>query len=150
MIDFSPSGYYSLDMFQQVDKIESRGACSKQLPFPDYPEAKPDKIIQEYRVEMHVDYGPGDHPIAFSVSSAGKELRPWQAYANYWLTGGFVLYGLCAKGFVVDKVFGTPQADPSHFDEPRTPDDKAMFDPEGAVAAGIKDLHLGYTCVRKP
>jgi len=47
-------------------------------------------------------------------------------------------------------VFGTPQANPSHFDEPRTSSDMAMFDPESAAAAGKKDLHLGYTCVRKP
>ena len=88
---------------------------------------------------MHVDYEPGDHPILFSVSSSGKELRPWQAYADYILTGGFVLYGLCANNFVVDKVF-----------EPRTSSDMATFDPESAGAAGKKDLHLGYTCVCQP
>ena len=136
-------------MYQDVQEVESVGACAQQLPFPDYSKAKPDKTIREYRVDMHVDYEAGDHPIFFRVSSAGKELRPWQAYADYSLTGGFVLYGFCAKGFVVDKVFGTPQANPSHFDEPRS-SDMAMFDPESAAAAGKKDLHLGYTCVRKP
>jgi hypothetical protein len=147
---FSPTGYYSLDIYQDVKEIESVGACVHQLPFPDYSHVKPDKTVREYRVDMHVDYEAGDHPIFFSVSSAGKELRPWQAYGDYSLTGGFVLYGFCAKGFVVDSVFGTPQANPSHFDEPRTSSDMAMFDPESAAAAGKKDLHLGYTCVRKP
>jgi hypothetical protein len=66
------------------------------------------------------------------------------------LTGGFVLYGHCAEDFVLDKVFGTAQAKPSHFDEPRTPDDMAAFDPESAAASGKKNLHLGYTCVRQP
>ena len=97
---------------------------------------------------MHIDYEPGDHPVVLSVTSAGKELHPWQAYASYWLTGGFVLYGECAKGFVVDQVFGNPQANPSHFDDPRTAGDKAMFDPEGAAAAGQKRLDLAYTCIR--
>ena len=83
------------------------------------------------------------------MSSASASLRPWQAYASYLLTGGFVLYGHCGEGFVVDKVFGTPQATPSHFDEPRTSHDMAMFDPESAAASGKKDLHLGYTCVRQ-
>ncbi len=150
VIDFSLTGYYSLPTYQAVDQIDSIGACRQQLPFPDYSNAKPDRSIREYRVDMHVKYGSGDHPIMFRISSAGKTLRPWQAYANYLLTGGFVLYGQCGDGFVVDKVFGTRQANPSHFDEPRTLDDMAMFDPETAAASGKRHLDLGYTCVRKP
>ena len=148
-IDFSSTGYYSLNTYQVVDQIEQLDACAPQLPFPDYSQAKPDKSIREYRVDMHVDYEPGDHPIAFRTTSVGKVLQPWQAYASYLLTGGFVLYAQCGEGFVVDKVFGTPQAKPSHFAEARTSDDMAMFDPESAAASGEKDLHLGYTCVRK-
>lgn len=149
-IDFSPTGYYSLDTYQNVDDIEPVGRCARQPPLPDYSRAKPDKEVRAYRVEMDVDYEPGDHPIVFRVSSSGKELRPWQAYASYSLTGLFVLYGRCGEGFVVDRVFGTPQAKPSHFDEPRDSNDMAMFDPESAAASGKKDLRLGYTCVRKP
>jgi hypothetical protein len=148
-IDFSSTGYYSLDTYQAVHQIKPVGTCAQQLPFPDYSKAKPDKSIGGYRVDMYLDYQPGDHPITFRVSSAGKELQPWQAYASYMLTGGFVLYGYCGKGFVVDKVFGTPQANPSHFTESRSPDNAAAFDPESAAASGKKFLHLGYTCVRK-
>jgi hypothetical protein len=64
------------------------------------------------------------------------------------LTGGFVLYGHCGKGFVVDKVFGTPEAHPSHFTESRDSGDMAAFDPEGAATSGKTHLRLGYTCVR--
>jgi len=131
-------------------KRSSVGACEKQLPFSDYADARPDETVLQYRVDMDANYEPGDHPIIFRVSSVGKELQPWQAYASYTLTGGFVLYGHCGENFVVDKVFGTSQAKPSHFEEPRTPDDMAAFDPESAAAFGIKDLHLGYTCVRTP
>ncbi len=148
-IGFSPTGYYSLDTYQAVDQIEPVGTCAQQPPFPDYSKAKPDKSIRGYRVDMHLNYESGDRPIIFRVSSAGNELRPWQAYASYMLTGGFVLYGYCGKGFVVDRVFGTPQATPGHFEEPRTPEDAAMFDPESAAASGKKELHLGYTCVLK-
>jgi hypothetical protein len=149
-IDFSGTGYYSLDTYQAVDQIKPVGICAQQLPFPDYSKEKPEKSIREYRVDMQVNYEPGDHPITFRASSAGKELQPWQAYASYMLTGGFVLYGYCGEGFVVDKVFGTPQANPRHFTEPRSPDDSAAFDPENAAASGEKELHLGYTCLRNP
>lgn len=133
-----------------MEKIGPVGQCAKQLPFPDYSKARPDKSVRKYRVELHLDYGPGDHPIIFRISNAGTELRPWQAYASYTLTGDFVLYGYCGKGFVVDEVFGTPGAKPSHFLERGEPSDAAAFDPEGAAASGKQDLHLGYTCVRKP
>ena len=146
-IDFSPTGYYSLGMFQGVQAIESVGECERQAAFPDYSKAKPDQAIRDYRVDMHVNYEPGDHPVVFHVTSAGKELKPWQAYASYLLTGGFVLYGLCGEGFVVSQVFGPREAHPSHFD-PRGPGDMAMFDPESAAAGGKRDLQLGYTCVR--
>jgi hypothetical protein len=149
-IDFSPTGYYSLDTYQAVEQIEPVGECGRQLPFPDYSKANPDESVREYRVEMRIDYEPGDHPIIFRASNAGKELEPWQAYASYLLTGGFVLYGYCGKGFVVDDVFGTPEANPSHFTERGSPDDAAAFDPESAAASGKKDLNLGYTCVPKP
>ena len=149
-MDFSPTGYYSLDTYQSVDEIEPVATCKQQSPLRDFSNAKPDKAIGSYRVEMDVDYEPGDHPIVFHVSSSDKELQPWQAYASYILTGGFVLYGLCGEGFVIDKVFGTPQANPSHSDEPRDAGDMAEFDPESAAASGIKHLRLGYTCVRQP
>jgi len=149
-IDFSPTGYYSLDVYQGVVEIEPVGACTLKPPFPDYSKATPDSTYSEYRVDMHVDYGPGDHPIVFHVSSRGKELKPWQAYARYMLTGGFVLYGYCADGFAVDRVFGTPQANPSHFAEARSSDDVATFDPERAASSGKTHLHLGYTCIREP
>ncbi|MGB6973128.1 MAG: hypothetical protein WBD67_00450 [Terracidiphilus sp.] len=101
---------------------------------------------------MGVDYVPGDHSIVFHVSSTGKQLHPWQAYASYMLTGGYVLYGMCGNGFVVDKVFGPPQASPSHFTESRDPSDRAMFDPfdPEVPTAGKTVLHLGYTCIRSP
>ncbi|MGA2851242.1 MAG: hypothetical protein ABSE46_19745 [Terracidiphilus sp.] len=147
-LDISGTGYFSLDTFQSVQTIVPVGQCVAKPAFPDYSRAKPEKSIRAFRVDMHFDYEPGDHPIVFRVTSAGKELRPWQAYASYWLTGGFVLYGECAKGFVVDRVIGPPQANPSHFDERRTTSDMAAFDPESAAASGHKILDLAYTCVR--
>ena len=145
----SPTGYYSLETSQCVQHIEPVGTCTPKPPLPAESKEKPSENVHQYRVDMLVNYSPGDHPVVFHVTSASKELQPWQAYASYRLTGGFVLYGLCGEGFVVDRVFGTPQASPSHFTEPRDSGDMAMFDPEGAASSGKTDLHLGYTCVRK-
>jgi hypothetical protein len=144
----SPTGYFSLDLYQSVDRIEAVGSCAKQAPFPDYSQAKPDPSVRAYRVDMHLVYEPGDHPIRFRVSSQGKELRPWQAYAGYMLTGGFALYGYCGEGFAIGDVFGTQQAHPARIGDAGDPDTQALFDPENAAAAGTKDLRLGYTCVR--
>jgi hypothetical protein len=143
VLDLPHTGYYSLGLYQAVDEIEPTSERKKKPPIPDYLKAKPDKSIRSYRVEMMVDYEPGDHPIQFRVTSGGKELHPWQAYANYSLTGGFVLWGECADGFAVDKAFGTPEAKPQVIDN-------ALFDPESAAAAGKKKLHLGYTCISVP
>ena len=141
-VDLSPTGYYSLDTWQDVKRIEPVGHCSRRSPFPDYSGAKPDKLVHAYTVRMRVIYGHGDHPIEFHVRSAGGELRPWQAYASYMLTGGFVLIGHCGDGFVVSNVFGTPEAHPGNFDG------VAAFDPESAAKSGKWNLHLGYTCIR--
>ena len=148
-IYLSPTGYYSLDTYQNATELRSLGVCARKPLFVDYSKFAPDKNIAGYRVDMNVDYRSGDHPIVFHVRSGARELRPWQAYASYMLTGGDVLYGLCGRGFVVDKVSGTPAARPSHFDEPRTSGDMATFDPETAAQAGNFDLHLRYICIRE-
>jgi hypothetical protein len=130
---------------QIVKHIEPVGQCVHKAPFPDFSNIKPDRAIREYRVEMHVN---GSNPVRFHVSEAGKALRPWQAYASYLLTGGYLLYGLCADGFMVDKVFGTPQANPAHYPGAQVPGDMAGFDLDGAARLGKRDLDVGFTCVR--
>ena len=74
-IDFSPTGYYSLETFQDVDEIEPVGPCARQSPLPDYSRAKPDKAIRAYRVEMDVDYRPGDHPFELPGAERGRGSR---------------------------------------------------------------------------
>jgi hypothetical protein len=154
------SGYYPLEYTQSVQHIESVETCTLKPLTQVVHRAKPDKNVHDYRVDMRVNYSPGDHPVVFRVTSAGKELQPWQSYASYelqpWtsyasyrLPRGSALYGICGEGFVIDKVFGTPQASPSHLTVARDSLDMAMFNSEGAVSSGNTDLHLGYTCVRK-
>jgi hypothetical protein len=147
-LDFAETGYYSLNVYEDVKNLAPTGKCARQRPFHDYSKARPDPNVRAYSVRMDIDYRRGDHPVIFRVRTRERELRPWQAYASYWLTGGFVLYGLCGYGFVVDKVFGTPEARPFNSVDPRTPEDMASFDPETAASKGIRNLHLGYTCIR--
>ena len=103
--------------------------CIRQPPLADFSKAMLDQSIRSYRVAMVIDYTQADRPISFRVTSKGKELQPWQAYASYLLTGGYVLYCDCAKGFMVDRVFGDSEATPQHFNGRGDPDDSAMFNP---------------------
>lgn len=132
---------------QHIEPVETG---TLEPPIPSSNGEPPDKNVHDYQVDMRVNSSPGDHPVVFRVTSAGKELQPWRAYARYTLTRGFALLGLCDGGFVIDQVFGTPQASPSHLTVSRNAGDMAVFDLKGAASSGKTDLHLGYTCVRKP
>ena len=148
VLGFAVSGYYTLDINQSVEKIEPIGKCVRRPPFPDYLNAKPDRSVRRFRVDLTIDYKQADRPIFFRVTSDGRVLQPWQAYASYFLTGGYVLYGHCAEGFIVDRVFGDSAASPEHFEARGDPDDAAMFGPSETAAVGKEKLSLGYTCVR--
>jgi len=71
------SGYYPLEYVQNVQHIESVETCTLKPPIQAFPRAKPDKDVHDYRVDMRVNYSPGDHPVVFGVTSAGKEMQPW-------------------------------------------------------------------------
>jgi hypothetical protein len=139
--------YYSLDMYQDVTRIAPDHPCIRKPLFPNYSKVQPDKSVQSYRVQMNLNYG-ADGPLLFHVSDGKRTLRPWQAYAKYDVSGSFMIEAHCSGGFVVDQVSGTPEAEPRHFDEPRTPDDSALFDPESAAGAKVYNLKMDYTCIR--
>ncbi len=90
---------------------------------------------------MSIRYG-GDGGVTARVTSAGRELRPWQAYAHYMLTGGLVFYGYCAKGYSMTHMRGTPIANLG-----QTGDDAAL-DFATAEEHGVWNLYLNYTCSR--
>ncbi|MCL2310669.1 MAG: hypothetical protein FWC42_10485 [Proteobacteria bacterium] len=151
IIALSLTNYYSLDLYQAVDEIEAVGPCKRQPLFVDNSTAKPDSAIRKYRVEMSVDSRPGDHPLIFRVRSASKELRPWQAYASYELTGCYVLYASCGEGFVVDRVYGSARTGASNEYDREEPgravfNGEYLFDP--AVTSGRRKPRMGYTCIR--
>ncbi|UPG96506.1 hypothetical protein [Luteibacter aegosomatissinici] len=147
-LQYSSIGNIEMDMYQDVRKVEAIGACKRTPPAPDYSHVEPRSDVHDYEVSMDVDYTEGDHPVVFHASVRGQALEPVQVYASYDFTSDYVLYGHCGKGFVIDKVSGTPEARPMHFDTPRTRLDMAAYDPETAAAAGKWQLHLMYSCTR--
>ncbi len=77
-----------------------------------------------------------------TVRSGNRLLNPWQAYASYFLTGGFVLYADCADEFDLAKFTGTPEM------KPWRSDNQVLMDPETAAQKHVTQLRLDYTCRR--
>lgn len=136
------TGYYSAPVYQIVTKIEPVGPCTPKAAFPDYSEAKPKSGLDRYTVSMSFDYGHKS-PLIAHVAAHGQELRPWQAYAHYDLTGGFVFYAYCATGFGATKFQGTPEA------KPWLVDAYIALDPEEAAAKHVTHITLQYTCQKE-
>jgi len=136
------TGYYSAALYQNVDKIVPEKDCVLKPHFPDYSKVKPDPSIHNYRVSTRIDY-LGDH-IAITARSGDRLLTPWQAYASYMLTGGFVFYAYCADDFDLRHFTGTPET------KPWLVDNYIAMDPETAATKHVTRLRLDYTCRREP
>lgn len=109
--DFLAPVITPLPIYMNVEKKTVEGPCSLKPKVPTYWNAKPQRGIRRYRVAMSIHYR-GDGGVTARVTSAGRELRPWQAYASYMLTGGYVFYGYCAKGYSMTRMQGPPVAKP--------------------------------------
>jgi hypothetical protein len=138
------TGYYSAELYQNADKIEPAQDCVLKPHLPDYSKAKPAPSVRTYRVSMRIDYQARGGHIVVTAQSGGKTLTPWQAYASYWLTGGYVFYALCAEGFDLTHFTGTPEM------KPWLVDNHIATDPEGAAQKNVTHLRLDYTCRRDP
>ena len=134
------TGYYSAELYQNVDRIDPSPTCVRRHAFPDYSKVKPNPAIRNYRVSIRIDY-LGDH-IAITARSGNRILKPWQAYASYMLTGDFGLYAYCADDFYVTHFTGTPEAKPWLIDT------YLAIDPETAAQKHVTHLRLDYTCRR--
>lgn len=138
------TGYYSANLYQNVEKIDSEKGCVLKSFLPDYSKAKPNRTIRNYRVSMRFDYSARGGHININARSGDRNLSPWQAYADYWLTGGYALYAHCATGFDIGSFKGTPEA------KPWLIDNEIAMDPESAAEEHIRWITLDYTCRRKP
>jgi len=136
------TGYYSANLYQNVDKITPSPGCILKPPFPDYSKARPSPSIHSYRVYMRIDYATRGGHIVIAAQSGNKPLTPWQTYARYTLTGGYVFYAYCADGFEITHFTGTPAAKPWLIDK------EIAMDPETAASRHINHLRLDYVCRR--
>jgi hypothetical protein len=93
---------------------------------------------------MRINYQARGGHIVVTAESDGRILTPWQAYASYWLTGGYVFYAYCADGFDLTHFVGTPET------KPWLVDNYIAMDPEGAAQKHVTRLRLDYTCRREP
>jgi hypothetical protein len=135
------TNYYSAEIFQEAQTIRPDPDCVQQPPFPDLSKARPPASIWKYKVSLTVSMQDEGyvHP---EISHAGKPLTPWQAYTTYMLTGLYVFYGQCAKGFSMDHVSGTPEAKPWQMEE------QAIMDPPSANEKKIDPVVMNFTCTR--
>jgi hypothetical protein len=138
------TGYYSAHLFQNVEKIEPEAGCVRQPAFPDCSKAKPKQGVRSYRVSMWFDYMAPQGPVHATVMSGQQRLGPWQAYASYWLTGGFVFYAHCADDFTMSRLSGTRAAKP----DATVMENWAELDPETAADKGVRRIRLSFTCRR--
>ena len=139
-IDIPGTGYYSLDLFQNSRKLTSVRSCIRLPPFPDYTKRRPEAYLRKYHVMMRLHYQT-DGPLEVNVASGNRQLRPWQVYASYFLTGGFVYYAYCGKSFVAENPRGAAEG------KPWVLDGYIAFDPE-SVPKGIDPIFLEYDCRR--
>ncbi len=136
------TGYYSAELYQNADKIEPAKDCVLKPHLPDYSKAKPDSSIRSYRVAMQINYQARGGHIVVTAESGARALTPWQAYASYWLTGGYVFYANCADDFDLTHFAGTPET------KPWLIDNYIAMDPESAAQKHVTHLRLDYTCRR--
>ena len=141
------TGYYSAELYLSPESLAGLEGCRKKALLPDYSKLHPAPDLRAYRVTMRVHYGYSGPPMV-AVVTAGRRMTPWQEYASYTLTGGFVFYGMCAAGFEVWNGHGTRAANAGQLEPPGEPADFAMMDPETAAERGVRWLTLRYDCGR--
>ena len=148
-LERSTTGYYTLDAFLDVRRIQPLAGCTRQ---PSYEEGKrqhPDPTVDNYNVELEFHYDQPGHPVDPRVTVGGTPLTPWQAYASYWISANRAIYGHCAEGYFIDAVYGPESAHPAHFGEKMDASDLASFHPDSFLATGATDLSVGFTCHRR-
>ncbi len=110
---FKPmTGYYSLGLAVDVDKIRPDDDCKPHPVQPDLSKYPIPATVKSYMVTIRVDYRDGGH-IDVKVSPTVRStvtFTPWQAYARYSLTGSpDVIWFDCAHAFEVAGASQSPK-----------------------------------------
>lgn len=151
-IAISPTGYYSAPLFINVDDLKPAPDCVRKPLLTDFSHLQPDRSVRSYKVFMRVQYGGGDGSVSADVTTEGRALTPWQAYAGYWFTGGAVFYATCPDGYTLSRLVSSEGARPSDDDDW----DPAALHPAFGFAfhwqtqKRVVHLWTRYTCTATP
>jgi hypothetical protein len=141
VLDVPGTTYFSAEVFQVVDKVETVASCIRRSRFPNDQAMHPARDVQRYRVLMRLNYRTNS-PVHVSAHDGDRALRPPQVYAPYTINGGFSIAANCGEGFNMSGVRGTPAGKPSDMDG------TAWIDPESAASKHIWNIYLSYVCRR--
>ncbi|HVO80381.1 MAG TPA: hypothetical protein VMT28_06605 [Terriglobales bacterium] len=110
----APTGYYSAELAVFDGVLQPDSSCHPYPLEPDPSLAPIPPNVHSYHVSITVDYrGKGHKDVA--VWQGGNKhvlLKPWQAYAGYFLTGDAVMLRVyCAKSFQLTGVLQDPRVE---------------------------------------
>jgi hypothetical protein len=123
-VDFSPTGYYSANLFIQDPAIAPAPNCHPKS-ISSTPSVVVPPGLRSYKVEITVDI-PNNLPMsghAWRTDGRETDLTPWDKYADITLTGGYVIWADCRKDFTAKA------ASSSTHDEASLYDGRAGLDP---------------------
>jgi hypothetical protein len=141
---YGQTGYYSADMALSGPRLRPDTACHQFPVKPDFSAMPIPTHMRAYHVSIAVDYrAPGSVTVKARNVGNSHLLEPWQAYADYWLTGSFdAIWIYCGKGFALEDPAQSPPSDREIFrDDP---------DLTGTVLQDISGLNVvTFSCRRK-
>ncbi len=123
VLRFRATGYILLDVFQNVEQIESVGKCVRHAPFPDFSSwrIKPDKLLAVRDISGSKcsinSASPWRSSDRLYRLGGGPFSRAMASYASYFLTGGFILWSgpTCARtvSSSIQQLFERQKRDPT-------------------------------------
>ncbi|HXB62795.1 MAG TPA: hypothetical protein VNU94_08110 [Acidobacteriaceae bacterium] len=149
-LDESPTGYYSTDFFIVDSYIEPAPNCQPQPPIV-YPSAsKIPASIKSYSVTATI---PADNePIRIRARRTDQDkafLSPGEAYIQTRLTGGYVLYALCANGFTTTSFFIVENGKRSSLQSVSADEEADLFAAITMIDGSVPGNSITLSCRRK-
>jgi hypothetical protein len=105
------SGYYSARLAMQDPLLSPSTSCQPHVVEPDLSQTRIPADINSWQATITVDYrGKGHVDVSVWQSADHRvQLKPWQAYVNYILTGtADVIWFKCRNGFHIGESSSSP------------------------------------------
>lgn len=149
-LDESPTGYYSTDLFIVDSHIELAPSCQPQPPITYPGNAKIPTSIKSYSVTATIPADNGPIRIRARKTYQNKApLSPGEAYIQTRLTGGFVLYAICADGFTTTSFFTVEDGKRSSLHSVSTSEEADLFAAITMIDGSIPGNSITLFCRRK-